>query len=1107
MARPFSIGAWLLLVLLPRQSAQAGEILRVDPVEGPYYTIQSAIDASGSGDVVELVPYTYRESVVLDGRILTIRSTDGPATTVWDGGDRHRLILATDSRLTIEGIAFEHGKTWTGGGGAVRVRDGRLTIRDCVFRENRGAGTGGVEWMLGGAVYVSGGESMVDVRETLFVENSVTGANSHAPAIALTIFDSGAGPAKRPGEPVSPSPTGSMAISGCTFLRNVSSWTDSCVLDMVSDVLRLSGCLFVDNRWAGGDRMGDEVYVTGGADYSCCLFWRGSSPEFDERTSTAASESPGSFIADPRLCVDDQESVHESSPALHTTGCGRIGNLPVGCVGPLILAVRGAVVDPVEAQTIRLYGYGLDGVDGARLESSGGEVEASRRVDHDGAWMSVTFDLLGAAPGPRTIRLLEGTETLAELADSVTVRPVSILAFRDPWVQPGGRRSLRLAQRGGSADLGLELVHSDTGERIPILGVRQTAPDTLVVDVDLEGSPEGLYDLWVTAGTTSFPVEDVLYLGTPPVLRVPDDYETISAAVEAAPAGAQIHLADGIYGESVTVDRPLWITGEGWNTRITPGEADARCVHVSSSAGRITRLEKLNLRQAAISDGPGCGVWAEVPVSMRDCDVYGNQAGAGNGGGAWLAPGSQVVDCRFSHNSAAPYSVSVQDPFVAEAGVAGGLFCLECRVEGCEFESNYAGCIGGAAVSGVFRNNHISNNSARSYGGIDALALRGTITRNRVENSCGSSVPPNVCIFGPSSVSYNTFSDYWWDLCEELSLVQLQGPIDFFQNTLAGTGLAVCTHCQVPLGPDDKIRIYNNLIDSGGATYPYIEYCEHRLEPGPVFSVPLANLEYGCNLGSHITVFTPAGRFDCPDCVFPVHDLGYCEVPYTDGYWSYGEFNLRLRSNSPALPDHSPIGCVDTLGAQPAPCDFLPVLISGARVERTGEGVELSWALSPDLSVVGLRLFRDHEDRRSELTAEPLEPCRECRYLDRDALGLAGPIEYWLSVIASDGGETLVPLGGLSLPDPGKMFLSAPHPNPAEASTHLSFYLPRRSYTRVELVDVGGRVVMPVAEGWFDAGLSHLALEREVERLDSGVYWVRLSADGLSRVQRLIVVR
>lgn len=53
-------------------------------VPSDYATIQGAINASFAGDVIEVGPGVYTESLNFGGRAITVRSTDGAATTVVD---------------------------------------------------------------------------------------------------------------------------------------------------------------------------------------------------------------------------------------------------------------------------------------------------------------------------------------------------------------------------------------------------------------------------------------------------------------------------------------------------------------------------------------------------------------------------------------------------------------------------------------------------------------------------------------------------------------------------------------------------------------------------------------------------------------------------------------------------------------------------------------------------------------------------------------------------------------------------------------------------------------------------------------------------------------
>ncbi len=73
----------LVLALLALTRLEAAAATRRVPADFP--TIQAAIDASASGDTVLVSPGTYVENVLIE-RNLWVRSVQGPALTVIDGG-------------------------------------------------------------------------------------------------------------------------------------------------------------------------------------------------------------------------------------------------------------------------------------------------------------------------------------------------------------------------------------------------------------------------------------------------------------------------------------------------------------------------------------------------------------------------------------------------------------------------------------------------------------------------------------------------------------------------------------------------------------------------------------------------------------------------------------------------------------------------------------------------------------------------------------------------------------------------------------------------------------------------------------------------------------
>jgi len=99
-----------------------------------FATLQEAIAQSDHGDVLELEPGIYRETIDVT-RGVTLRSTDGAAQTILDGNDEQRPLSGSDAlvgrTLRLEGITLRFGRGDPGG--AIWMTSGTLECVDCVF--------------------------------------------------------------------------------------------------------------------------------------------------------------------------------------------------------------------------------------------------------------------------------------------------------------------------------------------------------------------------------------------------------------------------------------------------------------------------------------------------------------------------------------------------------------------------------------------------------------------------------------------------------------------------------------------------------------------------------------------------------------------------------------------------------------------------------------------------------------------------------------------------------------------------------------------------------------------------------------------------------------
>jgi len=108
---------------------------------GDFETITAAIAAAADGDLIHVLPCTYRESVDFDGKALRIVAAEGPAVTVIEARNSAvvRAVNGEGTGTTLEGF------TLTGGGNAseaaVYVDFASLRLEDVVIDDNGGWAT------------------------------------------------------------------------------------------------------------------------------------------------------------------------------------------------------------------------------------------------------------------------------------------------------------------------------------------------------------------------------------------------------------------------------------------------------------------------------------------------------------------------------------------------------------------------------------------------------------------------------------------------------------------------------------------------------------------------------------------------------------------------------------------------------------------------------------------------------------------------------------------------------------------------------------------------------------------------------------------------------
>src|SRR6267154_2363165 len=160
--RRFFFAAFLFAAALP--IAATGTTIHV-PADKP--TIQAAIDGAVNGDIVLVSNGAYMENLDFNGKTITVKSVNGPATTIIDGGG----IAIANSSPTIQDNTITANFGCSGVG--IGVSFGSPLIQGNTINNNQQSGcTGGTG---GGGILIGGASQPQIIGNT--ISNNSTGSD------------------------------------------------------------------------------------------------------------------------------------------------------------------------------------------------------------------------------------------------------------------------------------------------------------------------------------------------------------------------------------------------------------------------------------------------------------------------------------------------------------------------------------------------------------------------------------------------------------------------------------------------------------------------------------------------------------------------------------------------------------------------------------------------------------------------------------------------------------------------------------------------------------------------------------------------------------------
>jgi hypothetical protein len=187
-----------------------------------------------------------------------------------------------------------------------------------------------------------------------------------------------------------------------------------------------------------------------------------------------------------------------------------------------------------------------------------------------------------------------------------------------------------------------------------------------------------------------------------------------------------------------------------------------------------------------------------------------------------------------------------------------------------------------------------------------------------------------------------------------------------------------------------------------------------------------------------------------------------------------------------------------------APAPFTGAYLAGA--------THLHWGENSELDLAGYRVYRGTSAGFIPSPGNLIAALTDTTWSDA---GPAGAY-YKLSAVDAHGNESsfalLSPSGTLDVGGgvvPRDLAFAAPSPNPARASTLLSFALPHEGPVTLAIYDMVGRRVRQLNMGRLEVGEHHLSFDLRDDggrRIPSGLYFVRLAAVERVLVRRLAIV-
>jgi hypothetical protein len=740
----------------------------IEPIRVPedYPTIQAAIDAAVEGDVIVIADGIYtgdgNRDIDFLGKAITVRSENGPENCVIDceGSEvePHRgfyLFRAEKQDSVIDGLTIINGYSDSSnntGGSAICCLASSPLIRNCILRDNYTA-------LSGGAVYGWQSDMLIEnsVIEDNVSENSGGGLYFSGKTLTLKkcIFQNNI------------SETGSAGgiyfygdeafCSESIFLGNISERHYGGGICSYGETLEVMNSMFIGNsaKCGGGINGRENVYIKG------CTF-----------TGNYASIMGGGIVADtvdiPVNCIVENSILWGN----YSYEFGWYNNCP-----PKVsyCNVRGGFegegnidVDPLFADTSSPYPEEWDlhllpeslcidaGNPGYIPEAGEVDIDGDTRLMGGRVDMGADEAVLPSGP---YIGILDETFDFIALEGGANPEEQYLTIYN-----PGD----------GMLDWSIEFDEPcDWLTFSPSSGKSSGELDEVILNVETSGLDMGIYEsqlLITSKSALNSPQIVTIILDIHPedgILRVPEMFSTIQAAINKAIDGEKVIVADGIYtGEG---NRDIEFLGKAITVRSANGYEN--CVidcELEGWAFRLIDREGLDSVIEGFSITNGNGSMGSAircdfsSVTVRSCKFFGNTYSFRYAGCIGCCDGYELVvsDCVFVNNNGHGIycgygcDAKITNCIFLNNSSRGNTGALSCGsdsnvdVEGCIFVGNFTEYNAGAVWCGgakmkmancIFAGNQANLSAGAIYSNMSDLTLVNcTLTGNIAGDSGGA---------------------------------------------------------------------------------------------------------------------------------------------------------------------------------------------------------------------------------------------------------------------------------------------------------------------------------------------------------------------------------